>query len=83
MLDLVKRWAGKHSISPAMSSGTLMVSLDWQAREKDEDGEMAETKAASGEKEATATVTVKTVVHLMAYMSSGHRRRMVVIDGLL
>lgn len=37
-----------------------------QAREKEEDDEIAETKETSGEKEARATVRVRSIVHVAA-----------------
>jgi len=72
MLDLVRRWTGKHGVS---SNGTLTLTKDppslllhvWEE-------EMAETKATSVESEATATVNVITVTQLTAYISRGHER---------
>ena len=40
--------------------------------EKEEDGDIVETKATSGENDATATVNVRSVVHVAAYITSGH-----------
>jgi hypothetical protein len=41
--------------------------------ENDEDGDIADTKAISGPKDATATASVKRTVHIAAHSSSGHR----------
>lgn len=72
MLEAAKRWAGKQRISAGMSSGSLSERSGYLHGDE-ECGEIAETKAASGEKDATATATVRTAVHPAAYAINGHR----------
>lgn len=69
ILDLLNRWAGKHRISPGTSDRTLINPSD----SHEDDDEMAETNATSGEKEARATVRVRQAVHVAAKISTGQR----------
>lgn len=69
ILDLLNRWAGKHRISPGTSDRTLINPSDLH----EDDDEMAETNATSGEKEAMATVRVRQVVHVAAKTITGQR----------
>lgn len=59
-------------MSPGTSKGTLMEDSILHLLEKEEEGEMAKTKAASGENEATATVKVRSMVQVVAKMTRGH-----------
>lgn len=70
-MDLVKRGAGRHKTSPGKSKGTLMEDSVLHLLEKEEDGDMAETNAISGENEATATVRVNSAVHVAAKTRRG------------
>lgn len=69
ILDLLNRWAGKHRISPGTSDRTLINPSD----SHEDDDEIAETNATSGEKEARATVRVRQAVHVAAKTITGQR----------
>lgn len=64
IVDLVKKWAGKHKISPGTSNGTLTVPFSSHTRENEDDGDIADTNAISGENDATATVNVRITVQV-------------------
>ena len=66
ILDLINLCAGRQRISAGTSRGTLMETSGLHERAKDDDDDMAETKATSGAKEATATVSVRSAVHVTA-----------------
>lgn len=66
ILDLLNRLAGKHRVSPGTSNGTLTDPSVSHAAEKEEDEDIADTKATSGANDATATTTVRIAVQVAA-----------------
>lgn len=72
-LDLLTKWTGKHITSDGLSKGILRKPWPLHGFENDDDGDIADTKAISGPKDATATANVRRTVHIAAHSSSGHR----------
>lgn len=66
ILERWKRRAARQKSSDGMSSGNLTEPCTWHAWDNGEDGLMAETKAHSGVKDATATVAVRMDVQATA-----------------
>lgn len=69
IFERVNRWAGRQTTSPGRSIGTRTEDPSDAAAqpwENEDEGEIAETKATSGEKEATATVAVRSAVQVTA-----------------
>lgn len=73
ILDLLTICAGKHSTSVGSLSGILTKPFELHDFENDDDGDIAVTNAISGENDATATVTVKRTVHVVAYRRISRR----------
>lgn len=65
----MNRWAGRQTTSLGRSIGTRTEDPSDAAAqpwENEDEEEIAETKATSGEKEATATVAVRSAVQVTA-----------------
>lgn len=71
ILDLLNRWAGRQSISPGRSNGTLTATDASPAApshsfENEEEGDIDQTNVTSGQNDAAATVAVRRAVHAAA-----------------
>lgn len=63
-LDFLTIWARKHVASLGSFKDILTNPSELQHFENDEDGDIAVTNAISGANEATATVNIKSNVHI-------------------
>lgn len=71
ILDLLNSWAGRQSISPGRSNGTLTATDASPAApshsfENEEEGDIDQTNVTSGQNDAAATVAVRRAVHAAA-----------------
>jgi len=64
--DLFTMRAGKHTLSAGMSNGILTYPSTLHKQEKEEDRERAHVKASSGKTDATVTVRISSIVHMLA-----------------